>query len=445
MLGTVALLALAVLVALTTAYVLVRRQLIGEVDKALRTRATAVAAIATQLPRATPRRQPSLRLRVPPPPFAEPQGYIQFVSRTGKVRLTPGERIKLPTAGAVDVATHRRQSFFSEATVARKHVRIYTARAGDGAVQVARALGDVDSALSWIKVIFAAISAIAAAATGLLAILVARTALRPVATLTTDVERITATRDLSARTDERRRDELGRLGRAFNSMLHALHESLSAQRQLVADASHELRTPLTTARMSLETIERHPELSMGERQQLTRRAREELEEMTYLIEDLVALARGDVLPSELEPVRLDEIAMDVVAVAARRSGRDLTLNIQPTTVRGASSDLGRAITNLVDNAIKWSPDGTPIDVTVEEGAVSVRDHGAGIAAEDAPHIFDRFYRAASSRTQPGSGLGLAIVKQVAEMHGGTVRARSLDEGGSVFTLELPVVTDAAGC
>ncbi len=440
-LGTVALLAVAIVIALTAAYVLVRRQLIGEVDKSLRARATAIAGIASRLP-SPPARQPSgPRFRVPSAPFAEPEGYVQLVSRTGRVRLTPGEHIKLPTDGAVAVASGRRTGFFADRTVAGKSLRIYTARAGDGAVQIARAMGDVDSALGWIRVIFGVISLVAVAATGLLGLLVARAALRPVATLTDDVERITATGDLTARTDEGRSDELGRLGKAFNSMLAALRESLSAQRQLVADASHELRTPLTTARTGLETLERHPELEADERRQLIGRARRELEEMTHLIEELVALARGDANPPDLEPVRLDEVAAEVVAAAGRRTGRRFKLDLEATTVYSARSDLVRAINNLIDNAVKWSPGSSSIDITVTDGSLSVRDRGPGIAAEDAPYVFDRFFRAATARTRPGSGLGLAIVKQVAESHGGTACVRPAKGGGSIFTIKLPPTGD----
>jgi two-component system sensor histidine kinase MprB len=440
-LGTVALLAIAILVALTAAYLLVQRQLIGEVDKSLRTRATAIAAIASRPPPAGVRQR--FPAKLPRAGFAEPEGYIQFVTNTGKVRLTPGEQIKLPADGAVAVATGRRHSFYVDQTVAGTHVRVYTARAGNGAVQVARSLTDVDNALAWIRVIFIAVSAIAIAATALLALLVARAALRPVATLTADAERIAATRDLTAQTNEGRSDELGRLARAFNVMLRALRESLSAQRQLVADASHELRTPLTTARTSLETLERHPELEIDERQSIIRRANRELEELTQLIDELVALARADREPRDLEPVRLDELTEEVVAVATRRTGGVFHLDLNPTMVQGVPDDLMRAIANLLDNAVKWSPPGSRIDVSVADGKVSVRDRGPGVAPEDRLHVFDRFYRAASARTLPGSGLGLAIVRQVAEAHGGNADVQAAAGGGSVFTLHLPVGSEEA--
>ena len=136
---------------------------------------------------------------------------------------------------------------------------------------------------------------------------------------------------------------------------------------------------------------------------------------------------------------------EVVAVAARRADREFRVDLAPTVVEGSSPALARAILNLVDNALKWSPAGTPVEVTAQRGVVSVRDHGPGISADDLPHVFDRFYRAAAARTLPGSGLGLAIVRQIAEAHGGTVTAEQADGGGSLFTLRIPPLpTQAAG-
>jgi two-component system, OmpR family, sensor histidine kinase MprB len=270
------------------------------------------------------------------------------------------------------------------------------------------------------------------------ALFVARAALRPVQRLTANAERIAATRDLRAVADDRRNDELGRLARAFNTMLGALADSVTAQRQLVADASHELRTPLTTARTSLESIELHPEMSRGEQRRSIEAAVVELTEMTHLIDDLVELARGDMQVSEREDVRLDVVAQEVVTLAARRTGREFRLELEATLVRGAPDDLTRAISNLLDNAVKWSPPGQPIDVSVSSGACIVRDRGPGIAPEDLPHVFDRFYRAADARTLPGSGLGLAIVRQVAEAHGGTATAEAAPDGGATMAIRLPV-------
>jgi signal transduction histidine kinase len=160
--------------------------------------------------------------------------------------------------------------------------------------------------------------------------------------------------------------------------------------------------------------------------------------MTHLIEELVELARGDVQMPAKRPVRLDHLVEEVVAAAARRSAAVFRTDLSPTHVAGAPSSLTGAIANLIDNAVKWSPEGAPVEVSVRDGTVTVRDHGPGIDAADLPHIFDRFYRAPAARTLPGSGLGLAIVRQVAEAHGGSATAEPAPGGGSLFTLRLPV-------
>jgi two-component system sensor histidine kinase MprB len=168
---------------------------------------------------------------------------------------------------------------------------------------------------------------------------------------------------------------------------------------------------------------------------------DELQEMTQLIEELVELARGDTRSSEQRPTRLDQVAAETIAVAERRSGREIRADLQPSTVLAAPDDLARAISNLLDNAIKWSPVDEPIEVSVRDGTCRVRDHGPGVAAADIPHVFDRFYRAAAARTLPGSGLGLAIVRQVAEANGGTATAERAEGGGSIFVIRLPPIAD----
>jgi two-component system sensor histidine kinase MprB len=414
----------------------VSSQLHGQVDKALRQRAGAIAAIGRRPSGAARRARPP---RVAPAKLGEATGYIQFVTANGKVTLLPGERARLPTLAAAAVAAGRHPAFFSEARVQGTQVRIYTRRAGGRAVQVALSLTGTNHVLWWIRLLFIVISSVAVVGAAVVALFVARAVLRPVRRLTADAERIAATRDFHPVTDDRRTDELGRLARAFNTMLAALAGSIAAQRQLVADASHELRTPLTTARTSLESMQLHPEMSESEQRQSIDAAVVELAEMTHLIDELVELARGDAQASEHEAVRLDDIAQEAVLVAARRTDREFRFEDAPTIVSGAPAELMRAISNLLDNAVKWSSPEDPIDVTVAAGVCSVRDYGTGIAAEDLPHVFDRFYRAADARTLPGSGLGLAIVRQVAEAHRGTATAEAAPGGGTIMSIRLPVI------
>jgi two-component system sensor histidine kinase MprB len=438
--GTACTLALAICAGFVAAYLVVRGQLRGEIDSALRERAAALVTFGSPTGARGFRRLPG---NIKPPKLGAAAGYIQFVDASGKSSLAPNENIRLPITGAPAVAAGRRGAFFRDASVARTHLRIYTTRLDkQTAVQIARPLTEVDHALERIRLLFLLVSLAAVGGAAAVGMVVSRATLRPVKRLTEDAERIAATGDLSERTDQHRSDELGRLAIAFNTMLDALSKSVSAQRQLVADASHELRTPLASARANLDVIELHDELPVGERRRIVADAIDELREMTHLIEELVELARGDAHVPTKQPTRLDHLAEEALAAAARRSRTHFRTDLKATLVDGAPAALTRAISNLLDNAVKWSPEGAPVEVTVKDGTVIVRDHGRGIDPADLPHVFDRFYRAPAARTLPGSGLGLAIVRQVAEAHGGAVTAEPADGGGSVFTLRLPVLPAA---
>ena len=435
--GTVATLAVAICLGLLAAYVVVRGQLTSEIDKSLKARAGAIATLTRRAPGPF-----SSNLNFPPPKFGAAAGYVQIVDQ-GQISLPSGERTRLPIEGAVAVASGGRASFFRDATVAGTHLRIYTARINKTtAVEIARPLTEVDSALARIRLYFllAALAALAGAAA--VGAAVARTALRPVKRLTEHAERIAATGSLAERTNERRSDELGRLAHSFNTMLDALSRSVGAQRQLVADASHELRTPLAAARANLELVQLHEQLPLEERRRLLADAEVELREMTDLIEGLVELARVDAATPDRQPARLDHLVEEVVAAAERRSNLTFETELEPTLVSAAPGPLTRAIANLVDNAVKWSGESKSVEVVVRDGTVTVRDHGPGVDPADLRHIFDRFYRAPAARTLPGSGLGLAIVRQVAEAYGGTVTAEPASGGGALFTLSLPALHEA---
>jgi two-component system, OmpR family, sensor histidine kinase MprB len=434
--GTACALAVAICAGFVGAYFVVRGQLRGEIDDALKARARAIATLVSQAPPAvTPP-----NIQIAPPRLGGAAGYVQFVDTSGRIFLSAGETARLPTQGVSAVASGQNSAFFREATVGGIHVRIYTTRLDNNtAVEIARPLTEVDHSLARIRLLFLLVSVVAVAGAAAIGLAVARTTLRPVQRLTADAERIAATGNLNDRTDAGRSDELGRLARAFNTMLDALGRSVSAQRQLVGDASHELRTPLTTARANLELVELHETLPENERRRLVEEASAELREMTVLIEGLVELARADAETPIRERVRLDFLVDEAVATAARRSPTPIRAHLTPTVVEAAPAAVSRAVGNLIDNAIKWSPDGAPVEVAVRDGTVTVRDHGPGIDAADLPRIFDRFYRAPAARTLPGSGLGLAIVRQVAEAHGGTITAEPAAGGGSLFTLCLPAV------
>ncbi|MDQ4048090.1 MAG: HAMP domain-containing histidine kinase, partial [Actinomycetota bacterium] len=277
-----------------------------------------------------------------------------------------------------------------------------------------------------------------------LAPLVARTALRPVADLSDAAEHVARTRDLSRRIDSSSPDELGRLARSYNTMLAALERSMGQQRQLVADASHELRTPLTSLRTNVEVLAAEKGMAPEDRRRLLRDVVGQLEELSVLVGDLVDLARDRADEEHAEDLRLDELVGEVVERARRRHPeREFRLEAEPTLVRGVAARLDRAVGNLLDNAQKWSPPGAPVEVRVSAGEVEVRDHGPGIAEEDLPFVFDRFYRAAAARELPGSGLGLAIVRQVAEAHGGQATAEPAAGGGTRLRLRLGAIPSTA--
>jgi two-component system sensor histidine kinase MprB len=276
---------------------------------------------------------------------------------------------------------------------------------------------------------------------------VAQAGLRPVQRLTQVTERVARTGDLRP-VPVSGDDELARLGHSFNTMLGAVAESQERQRRLVADAGHELRTPLTSLRTNLELLlsaeaPGAPRLSDQDRMEINNDITGQLDELTQLIGDLVELAREDAGQTTWEHVELIDVVEQALDRARRRAG-DVTFDVRlrPWRLVGDSSGLERAVLNLLDNAVKFSPSGGTVRVSlypVGDGTavLEVADAGPGIADEDLPKVFDRFYRSQEARTLPGSGLGLAIVKQAATRHGGDVFAGRAPEGGALMTMRLP--------
>jgi two-component system sensor histidine kinase MprB len=426
--------ATAVALAGVVTYVVVRQQLRAGVDDALRGLVPRVMLLGGPQTSEQP-----VRIAVPPGPLGSASGVAQAVTAAGDVLAPPGVRLPVDR-GALEVAAGRRAPFFRDATVDGVHVRLYTTRGlADDALVVARPLTEVDDTLARLRWILLTVTLGGVALAAALGLLVARATAAPVARLTDAAERVTATGDLGHRIAAGGDDELARLAAAFNAMLAALERSREAQRQLVADASHELRTPLTSIRANVELLERAGELPAAERARVLAGARVQLEELTVLVGDLVDLARpGEQVVEAPEDVRLDLLVGEAVERARRHApGVAFAVDGEPCVVRGSRARLHRAVANLLDNAVKWSPPGGPVEVGVRGGAVTVRDHGPGIAEEDLPHVFDRFYRSPSARGLPGSGLGLAIVRQVAEAHGGRVAAERAEGGGARLRLELP--------
>jgi two-component system sensor histidine kinase MprB len=385
---------------------------------------------------------------------------IQVVSSSGQTN--PADPSVLPVTDAVRAVAAsqgtKADTFFSttvNGTAVRENVSAlppgYTYRGNNfpvqltsgGALQVTSPLTGVDEELRHLAVALWLIVLVGVALAVALGLGVGRTVLRPLNSLTAIVEELAETTDVSRRLDPGGPDELGRLRRAFNRLLVALDTSLQSQRQLVLDASHELRTPLTSLRTNMEVARRMEELAPEERDVLIGDVLTQLDELTTLVADLAELARGEQPRLTSEPIRLDTAVLEAVEVATTHGrSREVTFEarVSPTWVSGSSARIGRAIDNLLDNALKWSPDGGVVEVTCADGVLVVRDHGPGVADTDMEHIFDRFYRAPGARGRPGSGLGLAIVTQVARDEGGSVSVHHAPGGGALFRFALPVVT-----
>jgi two-component system sensor histidine kinase MprB len=422
--------ALAVVVASFVIYFVVRDQLVSTVDDSL-------SSTAAQLEN-TPLHDFN-HFALPQAEFGAAQVYPQLVDASGKAYLPRGETVSLPIDNRViRVARTGRGAFFTDTRVRDTHLRMLTFPYGPGlAVQIVRSLTEVDHSLGRIESLLILIAGSGIAIAAGLGLLVSRAALAPVRRLTDATENVTETGDLSQRIDVGGRDELSRLAASFNTMLAALEESSRAQRQLVADASHELRTPLTSLRTNIEVLASERELPPGDRERLLADVVDQLGEMTTLISGLIDLARGEQQTVEPQDVRLDLIAAEAVERTRRnRPAVNFTTDLHESTIRGVSGTIERAVANLLDNAAKWSPPGGSVEVAVQNGSVTVRDHGPGIDDNDLPYVFDRFYRAPSARGMPGSGLGLAIVRQVAEAHGGTVVAERAEGGGTRMILRL---------
>jgi len=279
-----------------------------------------------------------------------------------------------------------------------------------------------------------------------LGLFLARQALHPLEEVTNEIESVATTNDLQYRLHEGGADELGRLRRVFNRLLGNVENSQMLQRQLVLDASHELRTPLTSLRTNAQVISRAPDLSADELRQIADDMVTQVDELAGLVTDLGELARGDKSDGEPERLRLDDCVdecIDTARTYARIRNITIDADVDTSYVIARHDRLNRAISNLLTNAVKFTPEGGRILVTTAHGTVTVADSGPGISDEDRQFVFDRFWRSPSARALPGSGLGLSIVAQVAAEAGGTVAVdRDPVLGGARFSLSLPEDTES---
>ena len=390
--------------------------------------------------------------KLPPGPD-QVRGYQQVINSSGTIVVRSARNVSLPVNAATrTLALQGGEPFYRNARVNGLHLRVLAEPFGSGrAIELAQPLTEVDSLLSRLRLILALLDLAGIAIAALLGRLVAGAAVLPLKRLTAATEHVALTQDLSGRIKSTGQDEIGRLARSFNAMLDALERSMNAlddsvhaQRQLVADASHELRTPVTSLRTNIEILQQAEDMDAVERGRLLSDVVEQIEELTLLMNDLIELARGEERHAAAEEVRLDMLVGEVIGRAQRHAPESsFETALEPTIVPGVPARLERAITNLIDNAVKYSPAGEPVEIALSDGQLTVRDHGPGISAADLPHVFDRFYRGAEARGRPGSGLGLAIVRQVAAQQGGNVTAESAPGGGTLMRLWLSAAESIA--
>ncbi|MBZ9596656.1 HAMP domain-containing histidine kinase [Streptomyces yangpuensis] len=428
--------ALAVAGVAAVSWVMVRTQLRDQLDSALR--ATNAEAQANQVYRSIG--CVSVTGALPERPANNLSAQVQIVRPDGSHCWIDGRSTLRISSIDLEVAQRRRGAALYDATTSDGvAVRVYTQPAlldgGPAALTVAKPLADIDkplSTLAWVLLLVCGVGVVGAGAAGLW---VARTGLRPVDELTDAVEHIARTEDLTVRIPDEGDDEIARLSRSFNSMTAALASSQERQAQLIADAGHELRTPLTSLRTNIELLARSEETGRAippdDRRELLASVKAQMTELASLIGDLQELSRPDAAPpGPLGVVALHEIAAAALS-RARLRGPELVFasDLEPWYVRGEAAALERAVVNVLDNAVKFSPPGGSVEVTLRAGELTVRDHGPGIPADDLPHVFERFWRSPSARALPGSGLGLSIVARTAARAGGSAELRAATDGG----------------
>ena len=320
-------------------------------------------------------------------------------------------------------------------------VRVATvAIPGLGAIQVARSLRETSQTLSDLRTRLLLITMLVIAFAIAVAFLLARTATRSLEHLTQAAESVARSGSPDAEIQVSGTDEIGRLGRSLSQMLASLAQSQEQQQRFVQDAGHELRTPLTSLRTNISVLDRIDRLSDDDRARLIADLDSEATEMATLVDELVQLSvGGDEHPGSVDLGRLAQKAADR---AARRSGRTITTELEPAVIEGRPKGLERAVSNLLDNALKFDPSGGAIELKVSKNRIEVSDRGPGIPADQLELVFERFHRTVESRNVPGSGLGLAIVSEVAQAHGGAAYARNRDGGGATVGFTLSAYASA---
>ncbi|MFS0883680.1 ATP-binding protein [Aeromicrobium sp. 179-A 4D2 NHS] len=441
--GRVALLTTAAVAAVLTlisvsVYVLVRQEIVGSLDDSMFKRANEAVAAGYTPTNLTAKEADLLSLAG--------IRLLAIQSGGGRVFVGPRPNDTFPYDNRErEVALGYAKTSARTADVGGTPYRVVAIQAGSGqAFVLAQSMESTVRALERLQIVLILSTLSGMIFAGLAGWAVASNGLRPVRRLTAVAERIARTRELTPIEVTGKEDELTRLSHAFNEMLRALDETQRRERQLIADAGHELRTPLTSLRTNIDLLRQasaEPErrLDATAHRELLDDVRAQLDELSTLVGDLTELARDEPLHRDPEPLDLaDVVRRAVERVHLRAPSVTFDALLEPSWVLGDSQLLERAVTNLLDNAAKWSPPEGTVRVRLSGGTVTVSDEGPGIRPEDLPHVFDRFYRSTEARTLPGSGLGLAIVKRAADRHGGAVTVQSRPGEGATFTFRVPL-------
>jgi two-component system sensor histidine kinase MprB len=433
--GAVAAVALAIT---AVAFIAIRTDLQNQVRQEVAARAASVEHMASRLHGTIPDNW------VPAHSSGFGNTYTQVITSAGAVWAPTGDVGWLtPSEAAIDVAVGAATSFYADSEVNGTRAMILTAPLAPGlAVQVAEPLTSTDTEVARVGTTLAILSALGVLVATLLGWAVARAGLSPVTRLASVAEEVSLTGDPGRRVEVERSDEVGRLATTFNAMLSALQRSLDAQRRLVSDASHELRTPLASLRINADVLADNPDMPAEERKEVLDRVTDQVAELSRLVASVTDLARGEPPATDRSPVQLNAVAAEALDAARRDWPKTRFIaGLDGGVIEGSADRLRVAVKNLLDNAAKFGPPEGQVEVRLTGGELTVRDHGPGIADEDLPFVFGRFYRALSSRSAPGSGLGLAVVHEIALGHSGTITAEHAPGGGTIMRLTLPATQE----
>ena len=393
-------------------------------------------------------------------------GRLLVLDNDGKIQFDSfstlmGQRSQLPEVVSI-LADGRSSSYgihtLSDADVTAQDgdsrvaycaVRITGTRGGLGVLLYCSPVAELIDSLDRVERELAIVFVIVAVIALVVAIFFSNLLTKPINALTRTIQKM-GHGDLSVRAKVRSSGELRTLAENYNAMAEQLESMDRSRSQFVSNASHELKTPLTTMKILLENVLYQPEMPEDMRAEFLGDMNHEIDRLSNVVGDLLTLTRMDSNRLEMKRTRLNlsETVQETIRLLtpqAEKRGQDLRLRVTPNVVmNGDRSKLEQIVYNLTENALKYTPDGGQITVSLQargrSAVFSVQDNGVGIPEEDQAHIFERFYRVdkARSRDTGGTGLGLSIVRQLVTMHGGTITVQSKPGQGSTFTVQLPL-------